>query len=85
MPQAAAILRRAFVVAIALFCSAAFSSGAEPSLEELPTEWKQKQRECTVDDLLPDDERDGDLAEMWSSETLVHPPFDCSCYTLKAR
>lgn len=79
------MLRRAFVVAIALLCSAAVSSGAEPSLEELPENPGQSQRECTVDDLLPDHEWDGDLAEMWDSDTLVHPPFDCSCYTLKAR
>ena len=79
------MLRRAFVVAIALFCSAAVSNGAEPTLEKLHTKWNHDDRACTVDDLLPDPERDGDLAEMWSSETLVHPPFNCSCYTLKAR
>ena len=78
------MLRRAFFVAITL-CSAAVLSGADPSLGELHEEQRNDQRECTADDLLPDRERDGDLADMWDQDTLVTSSFDCSCNTLKAR
>lgn len=62
------------------------SSEANPSFSSVRSETPSEHmhRACTADDLLPDyNERD--LSAMWSEDSMVSPPYDCTCNTLKAR
>lgn len=47
-------------------------------------------RTCTVGDLIPphghhEDAGGDDLSGMWDKSSMVAPPFNCTCRTLKAR
>ena len=52
----------------------------QPALGLVDTEFK---RACAVDDLVPP--YGEDISDSWDMESLVEPPFDCTCTTLKAR
>ncbi|CAN0140993.1 unnamed protein product, partial [Pylaiella littoralis] len=66
------------------------SDGVGPSLEGEVSE--SNRRACTVEDLMPPDDVDGDgydyedIHGQWSggNDSVVTPPFDCTCSTLKA-
>lgn len=70
---------------VLLVCSVV-STEADPSLRSVHSRSRQadNHRACTADELLPD-YNNRDLSALWSEHSMVAPPFDCTCNTLKAR
>ncbi|CAM9162932.1 unnamed protein product [Scytosiphon promiscuus] len=94
MAKAMSWLRMATsLLLLLLLSSVAKSADADPDLEGYVeassgrSSRSSSTRACTVDDLIPNGgggDDDGDLSDLWDHSTLVTPPFDCTCATLKA-
>eukprot|EP00903_Cladosiphon_okamuranus_P014839 g13740.t1 len=70
------------VLLVLLLASTGFSSGeTQPELGQAVEE-SDSARACGVGDLIPPNGED--ISDSWDTESLVSPPFDCTCTTLKA-
>lgn len=70
---------------VLLLASAGFSGGmAQPFLKQVAVEDSDRTaKACSVDELVPP--HDEDISGWWDTGSLVSPPFDCTCTTLKAK